>query len=83
MILLPQAVWTIFHRGVDHARNVATAPRPSRALPERVVFCGFGGARDGQPQVADFQAQCLPGDPQQKRGLAEIATRVLQDTGQQ
>ena len=48
-----------------------------RSLPERVVAAGhaweeilagvffcFGGARGGWPQVAEFQAQGLPGDPQ-------------------
>ncbi len=36
-----------------------------------------------QPQVAEFLAQGLPGDPQQAGGLLLIATGVLQDAGQQ
>ena len=46
----------------------------------RVFFC-LDGARDGQPQVAEFQAQGLPGDPQQQRGLVLTPAGVLQDTG--
>ena len=36
-----------------------------------------------QPQVAEFLAQGLPGDPQQAGGLVLIPTGVLQDAGQQ
>ena len=58
-------------------------PLARQAVLDRVVFFRFGGARDGQPQVAEFHAQGLPGDPQQESGLLEIPTRVLQDARQQ
>ena len=48
-----------------------------------VVFVGFDGLRDVQPQIAEFQAQGLPGDPQQAGGLVLIPAGVLQDAGQQ
>ena len=52
-------------------------------VSDRVVFFRFAGARNGQPQVPELQAQGLAGDPQQESGLLEIAARVLQDARQQ
>src|SRR5437762_13879825 len=54
----------------------------SREILARVSF-GFGGARGGGPQVAEFQAQGLPGDPQEQGGLVLTPPGVLQDAGQQ
>jgi len=39
--------------------------------------------RNMQPQVAEFLAQSLPGDPQQAGRLVLIAVRILHDAGQQ
>jgi hypothetical protein len=50
---------------------------------DRVVFFRFAGARSGQPQVPELQAQGLPGDPQQESGLLDIAARAFQDVRQQ
>jgi hypothetical protein len=36
-----------------------------------------------QSQVAEFQAQGLPGDPQESGGLVLIPSRILQNEGQQ
>jgi hypothetical protein len=38
--------------------------------------------RDVQPQLAEFQAQGLPGDAQQAGGLVSVPAGVLQDAGQ-
>ena len=59
------------------------APLVHRAALSRVIFFSLSGARDGQPQVAEFQAQGLPGDPQQASRLLQIPSRVLQYAGQQ
>src|SRR4051812_45856165 len=48
-----------------------------------VVFVGLDGVRNGQPQVAKFLAQGLPGDPQQAGGPVLIPPGVLQGEGQQ
>ncbi len=39
-----------------------TPPRVTKTVLGPVFFY-FGGARDRQPQLAEFQAQGLPGDP--------------------
>jgi hypothetical protein len=39
--------------------------------------------RNVQAQVAEFESQGLPGDPQQAGGLVLIPAGVLQDAGQQ
>ena len=67
-----------------------------RILPDSVVAAGhvsreilagvsfrFARARGGEPQVAEFQAQGLPGDPQEQGGLVLTPTGVLQDARQQ
>jgi hypothetical protein len=54
---------------------------PSPLRP--VIFLGFDGVRDVQPQVAEFLAQGLPGDPQQAGGLVLVPTGELKDAGQQ
>ena len=62
---------------------MAAASHASRAVLGWIVFFRSEGARDGQLQVAELQAQGLPGDPQQESGLLAIPTCVLQDAGQQ
>jgi hypothetical protein len=47
-------------------------PQASRAVLSRIVFLRFAGVRDRQPQVAEFQAQGLPGDPQYEGRLLLI-----------
>ena len=42
-----------------------------------VVFFGFDRVRDVQAQFAEFQAQGLPGNPQQAGSLVLIAAGVL------
>ncbi len=54
----------------------------SSVLSARFTF-GFGGARGGQSQVAEFQTQGLPGYPQYQGGLVLTPPGVLQDARQQ
>jgi hypothetical protein len=49
----------------------------------RVVNFGFNRACNLKPQLAEFQAQGLPGNPQQAGGLVLTASSVLHHTGQQ
>ena len=48
-----------------------------------VVFVGFHGLRDGHPQIAELDAQGLPGDSQEAGGLVLISAGELQDAEQQ
>ena len=52
-----------FTHAADPAGIVVAADTASGEILAGVSF-GFGGARGGRPQVAEFQAQGLPGDPQ-------------------
>jgi len=48
-----------------------------------VVIVAIRGARDVQPQFAEFLAQGLRGDPEHAGGLALTAVRILEHAGQQ
>ena len=64
------------------SERVVAAGHASGEILAGLSFC-FRGARGGQPQVAEFQAQGLPGDPQQQGGLVLTPAGVLQDARQQ
>jgi len=55
--------WEHLPRPRIRSKGVVAAKRASTHILARVSF-GFGGARGGQPQVAEFQAQGLPRDAQ-------------------
>ena len=50
---------------------------------DRVVSFSFNSACNLKPQLAKFQAEGLPGNPQQAGGLVLTALSVLHHTGQQ
>src|SRR5438105_3218591 len=49
----------------------------------RFAFGGFDGVRDVQSQLAELDAQGLPGDSQQSGGLMLIAPGVLENASEQ
>ena len=59
----------------DNPARSTGRTRPWSHLPGRVF--GFGGARGGEPQVAEFQTQRLPGDSQEQGGLMLTSPSVL------
>jgi hypothetical protein len=58
-------------------------PSTLRRLLCRLVFFILSAVPDGQPQVADFLAYGLAGDPKQEGGLSLTSLGVLQDALQQ
>ena len=77
-----RAGWKICHDDPARRRGGNSAC-VERSGSDSVVFFCIAGRRRGQPQVTEFQAQGLPGDPQQEGGLLEIAARVRQHARQQ
>jgi hypothetical protein len=59
------------------------AVQPDQSRLGLVVLVGFDRVRDVQSQVAEFQAQVLPGDSKQAGGLVLIPASVLQHARQQ
>ncbi len=55
--------WEHLPRPQIRSKRVVAAKRASSEILARVCL-RFGGARGGGPQIAEFQAQGLPGDPQ-------------------